>query len=229
RVAAASGEIPYLLRPGETYPYVDLAAMNGAFTSLDYSTEPATLFVGREITFADLGMQPPARDASAPGDSLYCTECGARMEVRNPGHSERVTCLQCRALFDVTSGRASFIGTQEEAPVQPFTPLGSVGRFADGELTLLGSLQRKTIDEEGTAWFWEEYLLSDGEGGYRWLAHSDRHWTLFEPVTCGSDIKPIVYYGKQPHKFFPHGEAHLTHPESEFYRNLRPGPATHTA
>src|SRR6185369_4328661 len=49
RVEAASGQMPYLLRPGETYPYVDFAAMNGAFASLDYSTEPATMFVGREI------------------------------------------------------------------------------------------------------------------------------------------------------------------------------------
>src|SRR5207248_9099216 len=51
RVEAASGQMPYLLTPGETYPYADFAAMNGAFASVDYSTEPPTLFVGREVTY----------------------------------------------------------------------------------------------------------------------------------------------------------------------------------
>ncbi len=229
RVEAASGQIPYLLRPGETYPYVDLAAMNSAFASLDYSTQPPTLFVGRETTFADLGMEPAAADSAALAESLYCTECGARMEVRNPGRTERVTCLQCRALFDVSSGRAAFIGTQDEAPVQPVTPLGSVGHFASGDLTLIGILQRKTTDEEGTNWFWEEYLLSDGQGGYRWLVCSDRHWTLFEPITGGSDIRPVVYHAHRAYKLFQHGEAQVTFLEGEFYWNVAVGQTTYTA
>src|SRR5262249_57405519 len=80
-----------------------------------------------------------------------------------------------------------------------------------------------------TTWFWEEYLLSDSEGGYRWLAHSDRHWTLFEPITGGSSIQPIVHYRGQPYKFFQHGEAHVTYLEGEFYWNVSVRQGTYTA
>ena len=151
RIEAASGQMPYLLQPGETYPYVDFAAMSGAFASVDYSTEPPTLFVGREVTFGDLGMQAPSKEGVRGGrlptprpacrpDALYRVRSHHR-GCADPGRTERVTCVQCHSLFDITSGRPQFLGTQEEAPFQPFTPLGTVGHFPDGDLTLIGVLQ----------------------------------------------------------------------------------------
>ena len=236
RVEAATGQMPYLLQPGETYPYADFAAMSGAFASVDYSTEPPTLFVGREVSFGDLGMEAPKRkgdraaDAQAGGSGqMRCTECGQTLEVRNPGKTERVTCTQCHALFDVTSGRPQFLGTQAEVPFQPFAPLGSVGHFPDGDLTLIGVLQRATTDEEGTTYFWEEYLLADEEGGYRWLACSEGHWSLLEPITGGAEIQPVVHYGGRPYKFFQHGEARVTYLDGEFYWNAAVGQTTYTA
>jgi hypothetical protein len=236
RVEAASGQMPYLLQPGETYPYADFAAMSGAFASVDYSTEPPTLFVGREVTFSDLGMEAPSRKGDRAADAqtggggqMRCTECGQTIEVRNPGRTERVTCTQCHALFDITSGRPQFLGTQEEAPFHPFTPLGSVGHFPDGDLTLIGVLQRATTDEEGTTYFWEEYLLSDEEGGYRWLSCSEGHWTLLEPITGGAEIKPVVQYGGRGYKFYQHGEARITYLDGEFYWNAAVGQTSYTA
>lgn len=239
RVEAASGQMPYLLQPGETYPYADFAAMSGAFASVDYSTEPPTLFVGREVTFADLGMQPPSKEGvsgdrtpdaeSGAAGQMRCTECGHTIEVRNPGRTERVTCVQCHSLFDITSGRPQFLGTQEEAPFQPFTPLGSVGHFPDGDLTLIGVLQRSTTDDMGSTYFWEEYLLSDEEGGYRWLACSEGHWTLMEPITGGSEIQPVVHFGGRAYRFYQHGEARITYLDGEFYWNAAVGQATYTA
>jgi hypothetical protein len=245
RVEAASGQMPYVLQAGETYPYADFAALSGAFASVDYSTDPPTLFVGREVTFDDLGMQAPKRErgergtrqgvSSSPSGApvasgqMRCTECGTDMEIRNPGRTERVTCVKCHALFDVTSGRPQFLGTQEEAPFQPFAPLGAVGRFGGVDLTLIGALQRSTTDEEGTTWFWEEYLLSDEEGGYRWLVNSEGHWNLFEPITGGAEIQPVVHYGGRAYKFFQHGEARIRYLEGEFYWNAAVGQATYTA
>lgn len=233
RVEAASGQMPYLLRPGETYPYADFAALSGAFASLDYSAEPPDLFVGREVTFNDLNMQPrrvePVSQAGSAAP-MVCTECGAPIEVRAPGKTERVTCLQCRAIFDVTSGRPIHAGSQEDAPIRPVVPVGSPVRFGAAEYTLMGFLQRSTSDDQGTTYAWQEYLLADNEGGYRWLVQdSENHWSIFEPITAGSDIQPVVQYGGKAYRFFQHGEARVGYLEGEFYWNAGVGQTSYTA
>ena len=233
RIEAASGQMPYLLRPGETYPYVDFAAMNGGFASLDYSTDPPDLFVGREVTFNDLRMEarrsePTAQRGSASGP-MVCTVCGAALEVRS-NRSERVTCPQCRAVFDVTSGRPTHVGSQEEAPIRPAAPIGTKLHFGPQEYTLTGFLQKSTGDDQGNTYFWQEYLLSDDQGGYRWLVQdSDGHWSLFETITGGSDIQPVISYRGKNYKFFQHGEARVTYLEGEFYWNAAVGQTSYTA
>ena len=49
RMLAAEGEIPYLVKPGETYPYADLSGHDGAFGTLDYGEQPPLVFVGRYL------------------------------------------------------------------------------------------------------------------------------------------------------------------------------------
>src|SRR5438552_19172262 len=83
---------------------------------------------------------------------MICTECGAPLEVRAPGKTERVTCLQCRAIFDVTSGRPVHAGAQEDAPVRPVVPVGSPVHFGFTEYTLRGFLRRSTTDDLGTSY-----------------------------------------------------------------------------
>jgi len=232
RVEAASGQMPYLLRPGETYPYVDFAAMNGGFASLDFSTDPPDLFVGREVTFDDLRMEARRTEPTAqPGSQgpMVCTECGAQLEVRS-NRSERVTCTKCRAVFDVTSGRPTHVGSQEEAPIRPAVPVGTKVHFGPQEFTLSGFLQKSTSDEQGSTYFWQEYLLADDQGGYRWLVQdSDGHWSLFETITGGSDIQPVISYRGKNYKFYQHGEARVTYLEGEFYWNASVGQTSYTA
>ena len=52
----AKGEIPYLLTPGETYYYADLSGPNGVFGTLDYNESPPLIFLGHQVTLADLGI-----------------------------------------------------------------------------------------------------------------------------------------------------------------------------
>ncbi len=226
RVEAVRGEVPAVVVAGAAYAYADLANMSGAFATVDYRTAPPTLFVGREVSYAELGMQEPLPADGAP---MLCTECGAAMTVRNPGRSERVTCPQCRAVFDVTAGRPQLAGAQDTASTRPFVSLGSVGRFAGGDLTLLGFLRRSTTDDEGKTWTWEEYLLDDGRGGYRWLASSDHHWTLSELVTVGSEVKPVVSYRGRDYKLFQQGPARIDYLEGEFYWDVNAGQTTDVA
>ncbi len=53
---AADGEIPYKLVPGERTNYADLSGANNSFATIDYGTNPPMVFVGQEVTLADLGL-----------------------------------------------------------------------------------------------------------------------------------------------------------------------------
>src|ERR1044072_2941602 len=52
----AKGEIPYLLTPGETYDYADLSGPNASFGTLDYNESPPMVFLGNQVTLAELGI-----------------------------------------------------------------------------------------------------------------------------------------------------------------------------
>ena len=53
---AARGEIPYRLEPGKRYWYADLSGPNRAFGTIDFSERPSLLFLGHEVTLAELGL-----------------------------------------------------------------------------------------------------------------------------------------------------------------------------
>ena len=53
---AADGEIPYKLEPNEKSNYADLTGKNNAFGTIDYGMNPPFVFVGQEVTLADIGL-----------------------------------------------------------------------------------------------------------------------------------------------------------------------------
>ena len=53
---AAEGELPFKPPLGETAPSVDLIGENGAFATLDYSDNPASIFVGEYQGFEALSF-----------------------------------------------------------------------------------------------------------------------------------------------------------------------------
>ena len=61
----ATGEIPYRLEPNQQYEYADLSGPNGIFATLDYSAEPPSVYVGREVTLSEIGLATatPEREA----------------------------------------------------------------------------------------------------------------------------------------------------------------------
>ncbi len=67
RMLAAEGEIPYLLTPGETYPYADLSGAAGVFGTLDYGEQPPLVFVGREVSLEEIGLAHARRTHGARG------------------------------------------------------------------------------------------------------------------------------------------------------------------
>ncbi|MEO7539871.1 MAG: DUF4178 domain-containing protein, partial [Pyrinomonadaceae bacterium] len=185
---AADGEIPYKLTPGEKFEYADLAGKNNAFATIDYSNEPPWVFVGSQVTLAEIGLgdaRPAERTArQVSSAAMGCPNCGGPLALIAPDKTERVTCPNCDSLLDVNQGSLTYLKTLNPPPSAPdfVAPIGAEGTFAgDVKLKIIGAVVR-SVTIEGVHYYWHEYLLYNPSIGFRWLVHSDNHWNFVEPV-----------------------------------------------
>ena len=224
----AQGEIPYLLTPGETYYYADLSGVNNSFGTLDYNQTPPLVFLGQQVTLAELGItttRKPEREERRVGAAhLSCPNCAGALELRAPDKTERVTCPNCNSLLDVNQGQLSFLKTLEPPSFQPLIPLGTVGEVPEGKMTVIGAMSR-SVTVEGTQYFWSEYLLYNPQVGFRWLVHSDDHWNYVQAVPPGEVAetgKSANYRGKR-YKIFQDAQAQVESVIGEFYWKVEAG------
>lgn len=185
---AASGELPFRLVPGTTYRFVDLADGQGNFATIDYGApggEP-TLYTGQQLTLADLhisgGEVGPSREQTIGSTRLACPNCNAPIELHTPD-IQRAACAFCSHLLDVNAGALRVLGKLRKA--SPRIPLGTKGAFADGELTVIGYVERSAL-VDGDWYPFEEYLLYAPAIGFRWLVCSDGHWSYVQPIAPGA-------------------------------------------
>lgn len=194
---AANGELPFRLAPDDTYAFVDLSDGEGNFATIDYGEgddEPPRLYVGQQVTLADLqirgGEVGPPRGETATSKRLSCPNCNAPIELRVPEQSLRAACGYCNHLLDVEAGSLRLLGKLSHK-ASPRIPLGTKGRFAEGEMTVIGFVERSAYIDE--IWYpFEEYLLYEPSIGFRWLVQSDGHWSYVQPIAVGA----VEYSGK---------------------------------
>ncbi|HEX6649332.1 MAG TPA: DUF4178 domain-containing protein, partial [Pyrinomonadaceae bacterium] len=224
----AKGEIPYLLTPGETYYYADLSGADSAFGTLDYNQSPPLVFLGQQVTLADLGItttRAPEREERRVGAAqLNCPHCGGPLELRAPDKTERVTCPNCNSLLDVNQGQLEFLKALEKPWFQPVIPLGSTGDVPEGKMTVIGAMAR-SVTIEGTTYFWSEYLLYNPQVGFRWLVNSDDHWNYVQAVPPGEVLesaKSADYHGKH-YRIFQEAPAKVEVVLGEFYWKVETG------
>jgi hypothetical protein len=224
----AKGEIPYLLTPGETYDYADLSGPNGAFGTLDYNQTPPLVFLGQQVTLAELGItstRAPEREQRKVGAAhLGCPNCGGPLELRAPDKTERVTCPSCNSLLDVNQGQFQFLKSLQQPNFQPVIPIGTTGEIPEGKMTVIGAMCR-SVTIEGTKYYWFEYLLYNPQIGFRWLVHSDNHWNYVQAVPPGEVIesdKSVVFQGKS-YRIFQDAQAVVEAVLGEFYWKVEAG------
>ncbi len=228
---AADGEIPYRLTPGEQFAYADLAGKNNAFATIDYSMDPPWVFVGAQVTLAEIGLgdakpvQREARTVSATG--MGCPNCGGPLSLTAPDKAERVTCPNCNSLLDVNKGKLTYLKALNPPPEQPdfVAPIGAEGVFpGDVKFKIIGAVVRSvTID--GIKYYWHEYLLYNPMVGFRWLVHSDNHWNFVEPVNA-AEVEPLgttVNYNGNTFKIFQDAPAVVEYVKGEFYWRVEQG------
>ncbi len=231
RFASAQGELPFAAAPGRELHYADLSGSGGQFATLDYGTGDAAeaLFVGREVTLADLGLRPREDEERRPvarGESLKCPKCAGPLEVRAPDQTQRIACPWCGSLLDATRDFA-ILEALSKPPFRPLIPLGTQGRLRGLAWTVIGVMER-SVTVEGVRYPWTEYLLYEPRQGFRWLVEAKRHWSFVEPLSPGDvDPNPAIYRGER-FAHFQSGEAKVDHVLGEFYWTVARGETTET-
>lgn len=224
----AQGEIPYLLTPGETYYYADLSGVNNSFGTLDYNQTPPLVFLGQQVTLAELGItttrKPEREERRVDAAHLSCPNCAGPLELRAPDKTERVTCPNCNSLLDVNQGELSFLKSLGEQTFQPLIPLGTVGEVPEGKMTVIGAMSR-SVTIEGAQYFWSEYLLYNPQVGFRWLVNSEAHWNYVRAVAPGeiSETEKYASYQNKSYKIFQDAQAQVENVVGEFYWKVEAG------
>lgn len=229
KTLGASGEIPYELTPGASFYYADLSGKGGVFGTVDYGDTPPVLYTGQQVTLADLGLsdaRAPEREArTVTAVSLSCPNCGGPLALHAPDRTERVTCPNCNGLIDVNQGQLSFLKSMGGGKYQPDIPVGAVAEFKGANYITLGFVVR-SVEVEGTRYFWSEYLLYHPHLGFRWLVNSDAHWNFVEPVAPGEISNEtggrITYRGRR-FKIFQDAPAQVEYVMGEFYWKVEAG------
>lgn len=230
RTISAKGEIPWRVVPNETYAYADLSGPGQSFATIDYSQTPPLVFIGKEVTLAELGLakaRAPEREAKQTTTAqLSCPNCGGPMELRAPDKSERVTCPNCSSLLDIHQGQLKFFQALKPGAFQPTIPLGAVGEFAEGKLTVIGFVTRSVTFDQ--TYYWFEYLLYNPQIGFRWLVQSDDQWSYVKSVPPGEvseGFKQATFQGKE-FKIFQDATATVQYVTGEFYWKVMGGEQT---
>ena len=233
---AAAGEIPYKLTPNEQSQYADLSGRNNAFGTIDYSMNPPWVFLGSQVSLADIGLanaKPAEREARRVSTAaMGCPNCGGPLKLVAPDKAERVTCPNCNSLLDVNKGNLTYLQalTPTQADQDFVLPVGAEGTFAgDVKFRIIGAVVR-SVTIEGIKYFWHEYLLYNPSVGFRWLVHSDNHWNFVEPVNPAEveanenmlGARSAKYNGNS-FKIFQDAPAVVEYVKGEFYWRVEQG------
>lgn len=232
RFVTAQGELPFDVAPGSPLRYADLQGKGGQFATIDYGagSEAEAVYVGREVTLDELGFvglkKPAAVARAARGESLACPQCAGPLELRAPDATQRIACPYCGSLLDATRD-LKVLEVMSGVAVQPLIPLGSKGRLAGTQWTLIGFMER-SVSVEGVRYAWREYLLHEPRQGFRWLTESKGHWSFVEPVHAGDVASGFggLRYQDETYKHFQSGRASVDHVLGEFYWEVARGDVT---
>ena len=190
---AAQGELPRLPELGHSFAMVELrsqaadAKSTGEVLSVDYSTQPPGVSMGRAVLLDDLKLTG-LKDTSAKeekGRQFSCPNCGATLEALLPT-TKSMSCKSCNSLIDLSQGVGGELkhAVQDE-PIQPLIPLGTTGTLQGAQWQVVGFQHRMGTEpsDPDEHFGWEEYLLYNAKRGFIFLVDSSEGWSVVRPAT----------------------------------------------
>lgn len=231
---AAEGELPFQFIPGERSRFADLSDGRGRFATLDYglpeSDDSATLYLGRRVTLAELGLAPVAQveERELQAERLSCPNCGGSVELRLPGRSLSVVCPYCASVLDC-EGPLSILEKHDRADRAFPISLGATGEFDGVRYVVTGRMRRRAV-YEGVTFAWDELLLYEPSAGYRWLVLARGHWSFVTPLSPGSvgDAGEAVFYDGQRFALYDTARSEVIAVWGEFYWKVHVGESVET-
>ena len=239
--SSAEGELPFVAPPGSVFRYADLSGADGSLATLDYGDGPGLdgFYVGKPVALESLGIAGLVawsdRTVSAKALALNCPNCGGALQLKDPANTVRIACPSCGSLLGSAdrkeAGPPSKFTVLEKLAAVPFkarVPLGAEGTLRGHRYTIIGALQ-KTCSSGGEDYFWTEYLLKEEKSeAYHWLAESNGHYTLLEPVPAGevSDGTKVAAFRGNNYRIFSRNQARVAAVLGEFYWAVKTGEAT---
>ena len=154
--------------------------------------------------------------------TVNCPQCAGALKLQAPDETQRVSCPYCSALLDCDRGNLQYLETLT-TKVTPLIEMGAQGTLFDVKYIVIGFMQRSvTFDRK---YFWTEYLLYNPDVGFRWLVHSDEHWSFAEPLSPADlhDYKTSAAWNGRTFKLFQRAIARVEYVLGEFYWKVAVG------
>lgn len=222
---AVQGELPFTATAGWAAPSVDLRTETGGFASLDFSSTPPGIYLGKVVELADIiakaSVLPEAKARKAAAQAFKCKQCGGPIKVTLE-ETRAVGCPSCGSIVDVKDPNLSLISrSSARMSVKPKLALGSSGKLRGVDFTILGFMRRSMV-ADGDSYTWDEYLLHAKKEGFRWLSEYDGHWNFARACTGLPKEAPpkggreaITYLSKK-YLLFQHYTARVDYVLGEF-------------
>ena len=222
---SGQGELPFAFGAGYPAQLVDLRSTDesgAAFASIDYSETPPLFFVGESLPFAafrfaklrDEAEQKPAGAVKA----LQCPKCGGAITLHDKA-VQSVACPSCLSVLEPDNQSLRILAQAAAATrIEPLIALGSTGRFAGKDWTVIG-FQQRAITAEGIDYPWQEYLLHHPSEGFRWLVEAEGHWNWVSPVVNPPRYQvglPTVTHNGESYRRYSSGSAQTRYVIGEF-------------
>jgi hypothetical protein len=160
--------------------------------------------------------------------ALFCPNCGGPVELRGFGYALTVVCPQCLTVLDASTPLFKVLQQIQEAQRRtPLIPLGTRGKLAAAEWEVIG-FQTRGVEDEGTLYEWEEYLLFNPYKGFRYLTNYEGHWNWVIPLEAmplrfARAGKPAVRFDGRTFKHFTGAMAQTTFVLGEFPWRVKVG------
>jgi endogenous inhibitor of DNA gyrase (YacG/DUF329 family) len=232
-LVAAEGELPKLPPLNSPFAMVELRSADNEVLSLDFGSTPPTASRGRPVALDELkftGLKE-GNVKSEQGSQFNCPHCGATVDVQFT-NSKSITCRACKSVIDLSQGAAGKLyHAEQDEPVEPLIPLGSVGQLKGVQWQVVGYQHRLGTepDDPDEHFGWDEYLLYNAKRGFCFLVDSSEGWSLVKPVTGApapsADFTSVSYLGTTYRQQYAY-KAQTNFVEGEFYWPVERGQVT---